>query len=220
MKEDKAFAVRGSKNSKTGLVSATYVSQKTCPDDCPFRNAGCYAEKGLMKLHTNRVNSSTKKSDTQKSIALEEASAIDSLKVVEERPLRIHVVGDCKTAQSANIVSKSAIRYQNKGGGKAWSYTHSWKNIPHKRWNGMSIFASVHNREDAIKAFKRGYTPALCEKTFKSEKTWKENIDGETYRFIPCPQQTGKSKNCVSCKLCFDSEKLNKIKAMIVFSEH
>lgn len=37
-------------------VSATYVSQYTCPQDCPLLGAGCYAEGGNVGIHTHRLN--------------------------------------------------------------------------------------------------------------------------------------------------------------------
>jgi len=37
-------------------VSATYVSQQSCPDDCPLLGNGCYAETGNVGIHTNRLN--------------------------------------------------------------------------------------------------------------------------------------------------------------------
>src|SRR5262245_20215952 len=51
-------AVENSENAKTGLVSATYASQESCPADCPFRGAGCYAEGSRVGFHTRRLNRS------------------------------------------------------------------------------------------------------------------------------------------------------------------
>jgi hypothetical protein len=41
-------------------VSATYVSQETCPADCPLLNNGCYAEIGNVGIHTRRLNKQAK----------------------------------------------------------------------------------------------------------------------------------------------------------------
>ena len=45
-------AVEVSGNRKLGPVSATYVSQRSCPRDCPFLGRGCYAEWGHTGVHS------------------------------------------------------------------------------------------------------------------------------------------------------------------------
>jgi len=54
-----AFAVEVSDNKKIGPMSATYVSQESCPGDCPHMGNGCFAELGVMAIHTSRLNGAT-----------------------------------------------------------------------------------------------------------------------------------------------------------------
>ena len=42
-------------NGKLGPMSATYVSQASCPDDCPLLGRGCYADVGHTWQTTRRV---------------------------------------------------------------------------------------------------------------------------------------------------------------------
>lgn len=44
-----------STNRKTGNIVVTTSSQKTCPDVCPFKNKGCYADLGPLQIHWTRV---------------------------------------------------------------------------------------------------------------------------------------------------------------------
>ena len=44
-----------SKNRKLGDMPATRTARGSCPDSCSFKNAGCYAEFGLMRMHWERV---------------------------------------------------------------------------------------------------------------------------------------------------------------------
>jgi hypothetical protein len=44
-----------SRNAKTGPIPVVTVSRDTCPNTCPFKNAGCYAEGGPLRLHWDRV---------------------------------------------------------------------------------------------------------------------------------------------------------------------
>ena len=44
-----------SRNKKTGPIPVSTTTYKTCPDACPFKGAGCYAEKGPLALHWRGV---------------------------------------------------------------------------------------------------------------------------------------------------------------------
>jgi hypothetical protein len=114
-------AVEVSGNEKTGAVSTTYVSQASCPKECAFFNEGCYAESGMAGIWTNRLNAQvggkTALIDARQ-IARDEAKAVDSL--TGQNDLRLHVVGDCRTAGAASIVSKAAERFMGKFGRRMW----------------------------------------------------------------------------------------------------
>lgn len=45
-----------SHNRKLGEIPATRTARGSCPDSCSFKNAGCYAEFGLMRMHRERVS--------------------------------------------------------------------------------------------------------------------------------------------------------------------
>ena len=44
-----------SRNVKTGPIPVSTTTRKTCPDTCPFKNNGCYAESGPLALHWKKV---------------------------------------------------------------------------------------------------------------------------------------------------------------------
>lgn len=46
---------RRSDNKKTGRIVVTTSSQKTCPNTCPFKKNGCYADGGPLLIHWNKV---------------------------------------------------------------------------------------------------------------------------------------------------------------------
>ncbi len=52
-------AVDVSKNSKTGVVSATYAPIQSCPDTCKFKDNGCYAQAGNCNYTFGRVSKNT-----------------------------------------------------------------------------------------------------------------------------------------------------------------
>lgn len=46
---------RKSRNKKTGPIPVSTTTYKTCPDACPFKGAGCYADVGPLALHWRKV---------------------------------------------------------------------------------------------------------------------------------------------------------------------
>src|SRR3954471_22586531 len=94
-------AIEVSANRKLGPVSTTSVSQVSCPGTCPWYDDGklgspCYANNGFLGWHTAKLNSGK---GTHLDAANEEAEVISRLPGT--RPLRLHVVGDCKDETTA-----------------------------------------------------------------------------------------------------------------------
>jgi len=207
------IAVADSANRKTGPVAVTYVSQASCPTTCTFRGAGCYAELGMTGIHTSRVNQSK---DSAVALARKEAAAIDALKTTH-RPMRLHVVGDCKTPDAARIVSAASERYTAKNGQPTWTYTHAWRSVPREAWGRVSVLASVETLADAAKALKRGYASAVVVGSFPSDGKAYSTPDG--LKVIPCPAQTA-HKTCIECRLCMNADSLVDRKAVIAFEAH
>lgn len=207
-------AVEVSGNSKTGEVSATYASQITCPDSCPHKGRSCYAESGLTGFTTRRVNRNAQGLENdQVLLAKLEAELIDSLKAI--RPLRVHVVGDCSTDETARIVGSAMRRYSSKNGQIAYTYTHAWRDVKKASWQGASVLASCETVEDIKEARSLGYASTIV---VESHPENGKAYFKEGHLLIPCPAQTRDDMNCSKCKLCFDSQKLFDRQATIAFS--
>ena len=207
-------AVEVSQNSKIGIVSATYVSQDSCWNGCPFKGHGCYAEHDLVQFTTNRVNrESTANQLNALTLAINEANAIDSLS--GQLPLRLHVVGDCQTDEIASIVSAAAMRYLSKHGHKVWSYTHVWRDVARESWKNVSILASCESTADALRAMANGYAAAVVFPDAQSIP-----VKSAYMNVVHCPQQTGKTLNCTTCKLCWNADRLLATRTVIGFTAH
>lgn len=207
--------VHDSKNSKIGRVSATYAPIKqTCPDTCELKGHGCYAELSFVGM-INRKLESQATGMSKLEVAKAEAAAIDVGKVTDNRPLRIHVSGDCTTISGAEVVSAAARRFTQRGGGKVWSYTHAWRNVPRSAWEGVSILASVKGTGDILEARAQGYAAAIVVPEHKSKKRYRVG----NFKFIPCPAQTF-DVTCVDCRLCFNADGLLERKLGIAFAVH
>jgi hypothetical protein len=199
-----------SANRKTGACATTAVSQESCPLDCPFRGNGCYAEYGPQGIITRRLNASL---DPVVALALEEARRIDALPA--DRPLRVHVVGDCATAESATLVGAAMVRYATRGQTFAWTYTHAWRAVPLAAWQGASVLASCESVADIEAAEARGYATALVVSEHPGRKVYTRG----TRQILPCPNEFG-GPQCLDCGLCAKPTMLRARKLTIGFAAH
>ena len=207
-------AVEKSTNSKTGPVSVTYAPIQSCPKSCPFLDSGCYAQQGHCGIHLNRLNKAAEAEGFVRpiDIAKKEAEAISKLK--GDKPLRLHIVGDCRTSQAAQIVAKAAAEYTAKHGQLVWTYTHAWKEVPRDKWGSISVLASCETINEAKQAMKRGYAASIVRlKEFKRPFAWEDVI------LMPCLEMT-KGIKCDKCKLCLNDQRLIEKEKVICFFPH
>jgi hypothetical protein len=218
MHAEPVSAVERSDNRKLGPVSATYVSQSSCPSDCPLFRKGCYAEHGYAGVTTARLNRSALRDARE--IARREARAIAGLS--GKRVLRLHVVGDARTNAAACVLGKAARSYAARGdkparGKKVWTYTHAWKRVRRDSWGeSVSVLASCETPAQARDAMAQGYAAALVVPSFESTRAYYR--DGITV--LPCPAQTHDDVTCESCGLCRDDERLRERGLVIAFAAH
>jgi hypothetical protein len=210
-----SIVVQKSINAKIGKVSTTYQPTTHCVD-CPMKNYGCYAQTGMVAMHTRRLDKAARDSHASPArTARQEARGIDALRA-RGQGLRIHTSGDCPTREAAEIVADAAERFMDRGGGPAWTYTHAWRRMPRKAWGAVSVLASVETLADAKRAIRKGWAVARVVPQFSGDKAWTE--DG--VRWIPCPAQTRDNVTCESCRLCWDDNKLRAINAGVAFEAH
>ncbi len=205
-----------SANRKLGPVATTSVSQISCPKVCPWYDNGkqgspCYANNGFLGWHTAKLNRGV---GTHIDAAQEEAAAIEQLGA--ERPLRLHVVGDCKDEESARVVAKAADRYRRKNHEPVWTYTHAWSTVKRRAWGKVSVLASCDTPNEVIRAKARNYATAVVVDQFVNTRAYVS--DG--IKIVPCPQETGRVRFCTDCRLCFKDDLLKKADVTIGFAAH
>lgn len=54
--KEKYYIVNKSSNKKTGKMVVVTSSAYTCPDACPFKNNGCYADLGPLGMHWKKLS--------------------------------------------------------------------------------------------------------------------------------------------------------------------
>lgn len=209
------------------FMAATYLPiAQTCSDRCRFKGDGCMAQAGFTGGAVRRLEGLAAER-TALDVVLEEAREIDrtwrngvpQLGGRDGRSgidMRLHVSGDCKTTRGARALAGAAERYQSRGGGRMFTFTHSWREVPRTAWGVVSVLASIERGRDAAKARAFGYAPAIVVDEFPSECSFV--VDGTT--FIPCPAET-RGRTCVECRLCIDrSDWLRDTGRGIAFAAH
>ena len=200
-------------------VSSTYVAiESTCPASC--RGGGCYAQAGMAVSRLDRLVQ--RRGWSGEATIDAEVKAIDQMFVrgVPQdgarggRDLRLHVSGDAYNERGARMLAGAATRWQARGGGAVWSFTHLWRRVPRDAWGPISVLASVETRRDAMEAVERGYAPALTVTHHEGDHAIP--LDGT--KIVPCPAQT-RDRTCAECRLCLDAD-LNKRRLGVAFAIH
>jgi hypothetical protein len=216
--------ISDSKNSKllgSGKVDATYSAiNSTCPTSCSLKDSGCYAQTSFVGIQVVRLNKEASDLSALE-VARAEANAIDASynggDVPDSRLLRLHVSGDSRTIKGTRLINNAIKRWQARGGGAVWSYTHAWREVPRMEWSAVSMLASVSSVKEVKEARRQGYAPAIVVSEHKSDKTY--TLPGSKVKWIPCPNQTNEI-GCSDCKLCFNANRLYKDNFGIAFAAH
>jgi hypothetical protein len=214
------IAVDKSSNSKTGLVSATYAPIATCPTTCPFINKGCYAQSGHTGIHLSRMNKAVEELKDNSLVAIAKLEAEEMKKLKGVYPLRLHVVGDCRTAKAAEVLAQAAEEYMKKGSQPVWTYTHAWREIPRDKWGQISVLASCETIDECLQAMSRGYAASIIRlKKFDNSFLWDLHDVKQRIRMTPCKEMV-KGIQCDKCRLCFNDKRLLGRKEIICFFAH
>jgi hypothetical protein len=219
-----AIYVADSGNTKimgSEKVDATYASIKaTCPNSCPLKDDGCYAQTSYVGIVNARMNRRAK-GQSVLDLARSEAKAIDNCydggQVPKGRALRLHVAGDSRTVTGTRILNAAIGRWKKRGGGTCWSYTHAWKNVTHSEWSNVSILASVTTTSEVAQARAQDYAPSIVVGEHPTDKAY--TLPGSDTTWIPCPNQT-RGVGCTDCRLCFKTDWLYDTNCGISFSAH
>ena len=210
----------GSGSTKLRGMCATYAAQTTCPRTCPYypkhdgKACECYAGNGSCKIHTDRLNASTNSADM---IGRIEAALIDSSEC--KLPLRIHVVGDCRTIESARRIGNAGMRYMERTGETAHTYTHAWRVIPRSAWGTINVLASCHTADEVIEATARGYACALVV-THYPDGARRFPLPGG-FTTVACPAIQKRIHGCAACKgLCRNDQRMITRREVVALEVH
>ncbi len=216
------------------MTSYTSIAN-SCPTSCALmgrdsqggrrtgKDTSCYAlmHKNigpLVKL-LNAVSDAL--DESAQDVAEDEAKCIEASfrhGVRGKIDFRMHTAGDSRTAVGSRMIAAATKRWQGRGGGQAWGYTHAWRDQSRSDFGVISTLASVQNVPEATLARRRGWMPTAVVKEGLFAKIAKENngrmsafrLAGDETWWIPCPAQNpdkNKQIACVNCRMCMNDHR-------------
>lgn len=207
-----------SSNEKTGNIIQSYSARSTCPNRCPLKNSGCYAD----SYHTSRqwdrcenvLDPRYVSNVKDLTMSLIEAIAPRAKKGVTEVLFRHNVAGDI-AQENSNIINVSrvnAIADSCKSAGavmgvtvRGYTYTHcsistrNAKIIHEALAKDFVINYSCETVGEVMKANELGCDTVI---TSIDPKETIKNLKAVGIKAVQCPAQTRNNVSCESCKLC------------------
>ena len=203
-----------SRNEKVGPIPVSTTEARTCPQSCPFKKNGCYADGGPLALFWGKVS--------RGEAGLPWGEFCDQIKALPEGQLwRHNQAGDLPSADGQVIDHAALMDLVNANQGKrGFTYTHH--DVTRQENADSVLLANLHGftvnlsgntlaHADALAALQIGPVVAVV-----SEDHPEHSLTPAGRKVVVCPEQTGKAKNCVECGLC---QKLER-KVIVAFRAH
>ena len=189
-----------SKNAKVGNMAATTSTAKTCPTSCPFKDNGCYADSGPLKLHWDKVTEGERGDDWP--------TFIDKIKDLPAGSKWRHnqagdLPGDTKDLDSTKCVDLAKANEGKRG----FTYTHydvlnNFQNaITVNMMNhlGFTVNVSANNLEHADQLCDLDIAPVAT--VLPIEQTT-NTVTPKGRKVVVCPATYKDDVSCASCMLC------------------
>lgn len=219
-----------SSNAKTGNIIQSYSSRATCPEKCPLKDGGCYAEgyytRKLWDRCDNPEDTRYVANRDQLRLALLEAT-IQHIKGSPNVLFRHNVAGDVAIEGTSVIdinrvnILADAVKYVNTlfpDSLNGYTYTHceiseySAGIIHEAASKGFLINASCETVSEVMQAKALGINTVIT--SIDPDET-KKALRASGVVGVQCPAQTHDGRNCEECRLCARDRK-----ATVIFGIH
>lgn len=218
-----------SSNAKTGNIIQSYSSRATCPEKCPLKAGGCYAEGYRTRKLWDRCNNPNDPryvaNYDQLRLALLEATIQHIKGSPKKNPVlfRHNVAGDVAIEGTSVIdinrvnILADAVKYVNTlfpDSLTGYTYTHCEiseyaAGIIHEAASkGFLINASCETVSEVMQAKALGINTVIT--SVNPEET-KKALKASGIVGVQCPAQTHADRNCKECRLCARDGKITVI---------
>ena len=189
-----------SKNAKVGKIPTTTSTATTCPSACPFKDNGCYAESGPLKLHWLKVTEGKRGDDW--------STFLDKIKELPAGSKWRHnqagdLPGDTQDLDSTKCVDLAKANEGKRG----FTYTHydvldNFQNaITVKMMNhlGFHVNVSANNLDHADQLCDLDIAPVAT--VLPIEQTT-NTVTPKGRKVVVCPATYKDDVSCADCMLC------------------
>ena len=188
------------KNPKVGNMAATTSTAKTCPTSCPFKDNGCYADSGPLKLHWDKVTEGERGDDWTTFLGkIKDLPAGSKWRHNQAGDLP----GDTKDLDSTKCVDLAKANEGKRG----FTYTHydvldNFQNaITVNIMNnlGFTVNVSANNLDHADKLCDMDIAPVAT--VLPIEQTT-NTVTPKGRKVVVCPATYKDDVSCADCMLC------------------
>jgi hypothetical protein len=190
-----------SQNVKTGPIPTTVTSAATCPDACPLKAKGCYAQGGPLAIHWRAVTQGKRGGSLQ--------ALCDNIAALPEGTLWRHNVAGDLPGEGDTIHRQDMVALIEANIGKrGFTYTHK----PPAHADNATLIAYANNmgftvnlsantlaHADALAALNIGPVVVVQDAI---EGTRADTITPEGRKVATCPATYRDDVTCKTCGLC------------------
>jgi len=189
-------------NAKTGPIPVSTTSAESCPETCPFRGSGCYAESGPLAIHWRRVSANERGTDWK--------GFCDTVAALPSGILwRHNQAGDLP--HNNGIIDSTALEslVQANHGKAGFTYTHhdpvrNSAPILAANRGGFTVNLSANNLEHADTLYRLKIAPVTVVLPAGHHK--KVTFTPGGLKVVTCPAETT-GTTCEKCRLCADASR-------------
>ena len=203
-----------SRNKKTGAIPVSTTERKSCPDTCPLKSNGCYADGGPLAIVWNQTSDI---GDNWKTFCA---------KIKDLKPgqlWRHNQAGDLPHKKGIIDKSKMELLVNSNVGKKGFTYTHHDMTIKENvlcvgaaNLAGFTVNVSANNLDhaDALKQLSQCIPVVVVLPIDQIKNT----TTPQGHKVVVCPAAIDKTDkiSCATCKLCAVSQR----DAIIGFPAH
>jgi hypothetical protein len=220
-----------SRNAKTGAISTTMTSAKACPNDCPLKNAGCYADGGATAINWRKITSG------EMGLPWQEFIAAVKTKIIKGALWRHNVAGDLQSDGITIDADKLADLTKANKGKRGFTYTHhntlnhaaNREAVKAANAGGFTVNLSANNLAHADALAAQNIAPVASVLPAEYQRCKNEPLADYKRRVATLPKTTPDGRpvticpatfidvvNCANCGLCQNQNR----KAIVGFPAH